>query len=85
MNIWQIIEAGLTAKGYDGLYNEVADEPCGCLKADLAPCGCDDIGCCAPGYDDQATAKNQGVDFWITPVKPNAQHDAGGRSGASDD
>ncbi len=62
MNIWQIIEAGLTAKGYDGLYNEDGDEPCGCLKTDLAPCGRSELGGCEPGYDDQETARRQGAD-----------------------
>ena len=73
MNIWQIIEAGLTAKGYDGLYNDAVDEPCGCIKSDLSPFGCDGLGCCAPGYNDKTTARKQGADFWITPVQPNDQ------------
>ena len=77
MNIFEIIKSGLEANGYDGLYNNDADEPCGCLKDDLSPCGCleNSLGCCQPGYNNEAVAKEKGCYFWITPVKPNRLHE----------
>lgn len=47
MNGRQILAAWLKDHGFDGLFN--SDVPCGCLVADLMPCG----GCpdeCHSGY-----------------------------------
>ena len=70
MDIKDVVKAGLEAKGFDGLYNADSDEPCGCSKDDLSPCGDLNWGGCLAGYNDPETAKKQGCDFWITPIKP---------------
>lgn len=52
----------LMARGYDGLYTE----DCGCLIADLAPCGEGTDSCC-PGYRQEENP--EGYDFFIGPTK----------------
>lgn len=43
MDLIQIVEYGLRANGYDGLFVECQ---CSCKVNDLAPCGCLTEGCC---------------------------------------
>jgi len=64
----QCIAAYLREHGYDGLYSD----ECGCLAADLAPCGNMSMSHCFAGYSDRHEAKRQGCDFWITPIQSNA-------------
>jgi hypothetical protein len=52
----------LMARGYDGLYTK----DCGCLIADLAPCGEGTDSCC-PGYKQEEIP--EGYDFFIGPSK----------------
>ena len=63
----ELVVIALEDMGYDGLYNDDSDEPCGCLKDDIAPCGDMNWGGCKAGYNRPVIAKKQGFDFWISP------------------
>ena len=71
MDLIQIVEYGLRAKGYDGLYYE---DRCACKVGDLAPCGCLAEGCCPGVLIDIESCGNctrqHPCDFHIGP-KPN--------------
>ena len=39
MALQNIVQSYLREHGFDGLYCDDCDEPCGCDATDLAPCG----------------------------------------------
>ena len=43
MTLADLVQAGLRARGYDGLFNDAAE--CACLVDDLAPCGQPGLEC----------------------------------------
>jgi hypothetical protein len=66
MTIEQMVEAWLTANGYDGL----AGDDCGCFVGDLMPCGLDVGGCtrCVAGHAE--TRLEDGREWrWCAPGK----------------
>ena len=63
MNIQDIVKKYLEENGYDGLYDP--DNPCGCSKDDLFPCGtCYFPFQCEPGYHCKLDADEWGEDEW---------------------
>ena len=70
MDVRGMIEAYLSANGYDGLWSE--DLGCACLIGDIAPCE-NEISKCLPGYkrdgcDDEC--EFGGCDWHVVGCKP---------------
>ena len=84
MDLIQIVEYGLRAKGYDGLYYE---DRCACKVDDLAPCACLAEGCCPGVLIDIELCSNctreHPCDFHIGP-KPNTTEQARADSASTD-
>ena len=72
-NIKQMVADYLKANGYDGLYNTIGSEGCGCEIGELFPCSDINVSCeeCRAGYKHPAPEMT-GYDFIIGPEKgPN--------------
>ena len=67
-SLLQIIEVGLKAEGFDGLWNEVG--PCGCLIGNLSPGDCLAEEC-QPGYRRAGCSDGcgQGCNWHVVPDK----------------
>lgn len=71
--IIDIVKAHLEANGFDGLV--AVDADCGCLCADLQPCG-EDFGQCRPGYRGLNTDQSSAPEDWMIYSTKEAAHES---------
>lgn len=62
VTVRKIVEKYLKDNGFDGLF----EDECGCQLSDLAPCSCESIMRCEPGYKHEAKEGDEN-DFYIRP------------------
>ena len=71
----EIVRAHLEANGFDGLV--MPDAECGCLLADLRPCG-DDFSDCKAGYKHPRDNRDGDGDWIISTSKTPPEPSDGG-------